>query len=526
MSAPLAWPTVAEQGGRSRVGPPASLPRVARAWALPLLAWCALALLVFRFDAPLALGAILLLAGAVPLLLWPESATLLMVFLLYTNIPVLAYKYHGVPQAVAGAFILLLLIPLGHHLLVRRERARVDAGFCLMVLFLVVLLAAAIGARGPQVATKHIQTYLLEGVLLYWLVINTVRDLPSVRRVVWTLLAAGGLLGGLSLYQEVTGDFQQQFGGLAHRNYEFLVLDRQVEANPDDAELRELRASIRDDRSKRAEGPMDEPNAYAQIMLVLLPLAFFIYRSGGSRRERILAAAAGALILGGVLVSYSRGAFVALVLIILLAAQLRWIRRAHLLACALALAALIPLVASEALVSRITSITTAVDVLQGSSAVQADAAIQGRATEMMAGFQAFLDHPVLGVGPGQYAPFYSVEYHQKNPRFKFKDLRITRRAHSLYLEIAAEVGLVGLTVFLSIFFVMMRGLWRVHSRRTGERDVLADLAVGVWLSLCAYLLTGIFLHLMYERYLWILMALAGAALHVIRSQEAVLRAAR
>ena len=518
MSAPLAWPGAPEREAASRLHAPAWLPRV-RTWAPPLLGWCGLAFLVFRFDAPLALGALFLLAAAVPLLLWPESATLLMVFLLYTNIPVLAYKYHGVPQAVAGAFIFLLLIPLGHHLLVRRERARVDVGFCLMLLFLVVLLAASIGARGPQVAAKHIQTYLLEGVLLYWLVINTVRDLPAVRRVVWSLLTAGSLLGGLSVYQEVSGDFRNQFGGLAHRNYEFLVLDQQFAANPDDAELRELRATMREDRSRRAEGPMDEPNAYAQIMLVLLPLALFVYRSGGSRRERVLAAAAGALILGGVLVSYSRGAFVGLVLITVLAAHVRWIRPAHLLAGTLALATLIPFVASERLVDRISSITNAIGVLQGSSAVEADAAIQGRATEMMAGFQAFVDHPVLGVGPGQYAPFYSVEYHQKNPRFKFKDLRITRRAHSLYLEMAAEVGVIGLSVFLAMFFVPMRELWRIRSRRTGERDVLAELAVAVWLSLCAYLVTGIFLHLMYERYLWILMALAGAALHAIHSQE-------
>jgi putative inorganic carbon (HCO3(-)) transporter len=489
--------------------------------ALPFLAFVGLVLLVHHFDAPVALAAALLVTAAAFLMLRPELATLLMVFLLYTNIPVLAYKYHGVPQVIAGAFMLLLFIPLGHYLIVKRQRARIDAGFYLMLLFLAVLLLTSMWARGPKTASDRIQTYLLEGVLLYWLIINVIRGMPTLRRVIGSLLVAGSLLGGLSLYQEVTGSFDQQFGGLAHRNYEFMTLERALEMNPGDPVLRELKASMRDDRSRRAEGPMDEPNAYGQMMLVLLPLALYMYRTGKSPRARLFGATAGALIFGGMVISQSRGALVALALIVAVAAYLRWIRPAHLLVPVLALVILTPLVASDQLLERISSITTAADALTGSSGVDADPAIQGRATEMMAAFQVVLDYPVLGVGPGQYAPYYSIEYHQKNPRFKFKDLRITRRAHSLYLELAAEYGLVGLGVFLSIVFVLMRDLLRARKRLVAQRQDLADLAIAVWLSLCAYLAAGIFLHLMYERYFWILVALASAALHAIRSEEAL-----
>mgnify|MGYP006176969325 CR=1 FL=1 len=43
-----------------------------------------------------------------------------------------------------------------------------------------------------------------------------------------------------------------------------------------------------------------------------------------------------------------------------------------------------------------------------------------------------------------------------------------------------------------------------------RRPELADLATGFILALGAYLGTGVFLHLSYERYYWILIALAAA----------------
>jgi putative inorganic carbon (hco3(-)) transporter len=487
----------------------------------PAVALVAVALLVSRYDAPLVLGALLAAAAGVALLWRPEIGTVAMVFLLYTNIPVLSYKYYGVPQAVAGAFLLLLLFPLAHHVLGRRERLRADQAFALMLAFLAVLLVGALRARDSGVATAALRTYAIEGLLLYWLVINAVRTLPALRRVIWTMLAAGALLGSLSLYQEVTGDFRQQFGGLAHRNYSYLLLQEQVQRDPDDALLLEQKRLSTDGRSARAEGPLDEPNTYAQILLVLLPLALHAYRSAGSRLPRLAAAAFGFAILGGVAVTYSRGALVAVALALLAAVALRWIRPRQILIGALALVALVPVVASDYLMKRLSGITTAAEMLQGSPGVERDVAIQGRATQMLAALQVFIDHPVLGVGPGQYAPMYSLEYQQRNPRFKFRDIQVTRRAHSLYLEMAAETGAIGLGVFLAIAGVLLRGLWR--ARRAG--GPMADLATALFLSVFSYLAAGIFLHLAYQRYYWLLLAVAGSALLLMRAEQRLMSGA-
>jgi O-antigen ligase len=167
-------------------------------------------------------------------------------------------------------------------------------------------------------------------------------------------------------------------------------------------------------------------------------------------------------------------------------------------------------------VERVASITSALAVLQDRPATERDYAIEGRATEMMAALQVFLDNPVIGVGPGQYMPFYSVEYQQKNPRLKFSDLRIPRRAHSLYLELGAELGLVGLVVFLGIVGTVLRELWRARNHWRGKVLEHTDLATALFLALAGYLTTGVFLHLMYERYFWLLLAVGGAVVQVLR----------
>ncbi len=134
----------------------------------------------------------------------------------------------------------------------------------------------------------------------------------------------------------------------------------------------------------------------------------------------------------------------------------------------------------------------------------------------MAALSAFVDHPVLGVGPGQYEPFYSTEY-QINSRFAFRYIPKPRRAHSLYFEIAAETGVIGLLSFASIFLVLLRRLWRASRSLLESDPELAAIATAFWFAIVAYLGMGVFLHLAYQRYFWLLLALGGAAVQVCRS---------
>ena len=62
--------------------------------------------------------------------------------------------------------------------------------------------------------------------------------------------------------------------------------------------------------------------------------------------------------------------------------------------------------------------------------------------------------------------------------------------------------------------VLLVTLWELAKARRkwiGRRTDLANMATAFSLSVVTYMTTGIFLHLSYARYFWLIMALAGAA---------------
>jgi hypothetical protein len=483
-------------------------------------AFLALVALVQRFDAPIVLVGSLALPAVLALLLRPAIAIPATLLLVYLNIPAILTQQHRVPTLVAGAIILLLAFPLIHVLVVRREPLRLDATFFLMLGYLAVLVVTTMGVTGHRVAIQQIQKFLVEGVLLYWLLINVIRTRETLNHAIWTILAAGTLLGALTTYQELTGSFTREFGGLSRRNHEYLALQHLDREDPGVRERLQqyARNNPNGARSSRANGPMDEPNRFAQILIVLLPLALFTYRTRRNRWAGLFVMAASGSIVLGMVFSHSRGAFTTLVGLALIAGAMRWIRRSYLIGGAVAAVVLVSLLAPR-YVERITSIVTASALFGDDSSQNADGAIRGRATSMFAAAQVFMDHPLKGVGPGQFKPYYSEEYRQRNPDLKFRDVQGPRSSHSLYLEIAAEGGVLGLTSFFAIFGFLMHGLNRERRRWRRSRPELAGLATAFLFSLLAYLGTGVFLHLSFQRYLWLLIGLAGAALHILRTTE-------
>src|SRR4051812_10160574 len=65
---------------------------------LALLGVGALTALVVAFDAPYVLGALVVLAAVVAMLIRPDLATITVVLLLYVNFPSILVKQHGVPD--------------------------------------------------------------------------------------------------------------------------------------------------------------------------------------------------------------------------------------------------------------------------------------------------------------------------------------------------------------------------------------------------------------------------------------------
>jgi putative inorganic carbon (HCO3(-)) transporter len=431
--------------------------------------------------------AVALLLAAVSLLR-PETVTVLVVGVLYSNAAVLAVELHGLPPLVAVAVFIALGVPLAHRLLVQRQPFVLPPALPLVVLFGALQAASAIAGGDMGTAGGEFAEFLLEGLGLFVLVTNTVVDPRTVRRAMWALLLVGALLGGLNLFQQVTGGFGNHFWGLAQ------LSDTTVSAGVEDGA-----------GAPRLAGPIGEPNRYAQVLVVLIPLGLVQVVSGRSLRVRLAATGVTALITAGVVLTYSRGAAVGLGMILLLAAAMRVLKARWLLLTGAALAAGVVLVPAYARrLASLSAVTSAADPL---AANRADGALQGRASENLAALLAMQDNPLLGVGPGGFPAVYQRYVSGLGVRPHEGE----REAHNLYAGLGAELGILGLLCFLAVVAVVLRDLARarrVWQDADPERSVVAT---GFLLALVAYLATGTFLHLGYQRYFWLLLALAVSA---------------
>jgi putative inorganic carbon (hco3(-)) transporter len=187
----------------------------------------------------------------------------------------------------------------------------------------------------------------------------------------------------------------------------------------------------------------------------------------------------------------------------------------------LAAAALLAAVLAPGYYERVQTIFNVENLASGpvsSEQEEVDAPTRGRLTEMLAALHVFMDHPILGVGPDQYIPFYSQEA-MLNPEIAFRDIDTTRAAHTLYLQLAAEMGVFGIAVYIIIFINVLYRLLLERRRWIATQPELSHLITALFCSIVAYLLTGFFLHFNYQRYYWFMLALAGATIQILKVEH-------
>ncbi len=452
----------------------------------------------------LAIGVVLAVSLIGILTRWTDAATLIVVFLLYTNAPVVAAQFHGVPYMVSAAVPALLVIPLTAYLILHRQRLVFPPVLMLLVIYFMVQSVGALFAVDFDTAVAQLTVFLTEGLGLYFLIINAVRTSDTLRRVIWALLLAGALLGGLSLYQQITGTFSNNYGGFAQiRSAGFKTGEIQLEG---------------DVEQPRMAGSIGEQNRYAQTLLMLVPLGLFQFWREQSRRLRIIALMATGLIALGVALTFSRGAAVGFILMIVLTFLLGYIKPRQMAIISVGLVLLMQAMPQYGL--RLASLEAPLRMITEGDETDlssADNSTRSRLTEMAGAAFMALDHPLIGVGPGMSRYYYQAYA----DRVGLRVLNADRQTHNLYLGVAAETGLLGLFCFLAILFVTLRDLVRARQYWLKSRPELADMATGFMLAIISYLTTGLFLHFAYIRFFWAIMALACATSCIARTEAPV-----
>jgi putative inorganic carbon (hco3(-)) transporter len=447
------------------------------------------------------------IGGFALLITWPEVGLVLAIFLLWSDIPVAAHQYHGTSSVIELIVPVLLIAPLVRDLL-RGDRMILNRGFVWLAVFFGVYVAATITMASVDQPTgiQRIEKFVQEGLIMYLLVINTVRTPESLRRVMWGVIAGGGLLAFLSVVQQLTHRYDHTFFGLAQLDHAYF---------------------LQQDSSPRAQGPLADPNYYAQILLPVFALSVVFAWRERTRFLRITAGVCAALTVAAVAFTYSRGAALALLCLLIALVIFGYVKPKHLLV--LALGVVVLLVAIPGYSSRLSSLSVSGITAQQGSSAAADPSLQGRATENLAALLVFRDYPVLGVGPGGF-PLYYQTYAQKigvgvhqAKRTASQDQTAgeapTRAAHEILLGEAADLGIVGLTVFLGLLIFHFTFVLKARRRWARTRSDLEALATALLLAILGYFIAGLFLSLAFERYFWLLLALGSAGAGVLLRLE-------
>jgi O-antigen ligase len=245
-------------------------------------------------------------------------------------------------------------------------------------------------------------------------------------------------------------------------------------------------------------GMFGNPNDLALHLVMMIPLAVGLLLSTRNLLAKPIYIASALLMVGGVIVSFSRGAFLGLLgMGMVLAWKLgRSNRLLMIVLVGVLLVALIAVAPGE-YTSRLGTI----------GSVNIDASSSSRRDLLIRSIIVAIYNPVFGVGIGN---FHIVSIHELV-------------SHNAYTQVAAEMGLAAMVIYIMLLVVPFRRL-RVIERATyeGRRSSrIYYLSVALQASMVAYMISSFFGSVAYQFYVYYLIGYAVALRRIYEAQTGI-----
>ena len=248
----------------------------------------------------------------------------------------------------------------------------------------------------------------------------------------------------------------------------------------------------------RMGGLWGDPNEFASILLVLLPLSLLFFFRSKSFLVKVIAAGLFATLLVGFFRTYSRGGFIGfLVLLIFSVFKFDLFKRgSNKLKILLSIVALLVIgtivfyTVSETFIERM-------ETLRRGEGPQASS-IQSRIEAYLTALRLFLENPLLGVGLRNFG-VYNI----------YSPLKVV---HNTYLEVLACTGLLGFIPFVAILYLSWRELKKIQIAWKGGGNIdspIYQYAVALELGFIAYFVSALFITLDIEKMTWMLVTLSS-----------------
>jgi O-antigen ligase len=332
----------------------------------------------------------------------------------------------------------------------------------------IVFVAWAIASRlwATDIAEASVNgTRLLLGVILVFVVFTAIQEPRHVRWLLWSYLAGALLSAAVGL----------------------------GETSPDRGA---------DPESARLTGGVADPNELAAILVPALAFASFALAGLRGTLVRSALLSAMALFSIALFLTGSRGGLIGLAVTFVAALVLAGPMRPHALAVILVVTALgvsyYTLVAPPESLERVTEFSAG-----GGT---------GRTDLWSIALEIIREHPLVGVGVGNFQvvePLYAAgTINLPNVEFVVDTPKV---AHNTYLEVFAELGLIGALTFGAILIaslaLALRSIPVFRQRQDFQTEMLAR---GLVVGMCGLLVAYVFISGQYEKQLWLLVGVAAS----------------
>jgi O-antigen ligase len=441
-------------------------------------------------DPVLAVAAIVGVAGCVAVYLEPRMGLIAIGVFTVLRLPDVATDYHGAPSLFTPLIAIILFSVAIRSLHSGTRPAGGGRAAIAIATLAAVATASLLFAADVPAGIRELGFLVKDGAVAILVGLLLTRS-SQLRTLTWVLIGGGLFLSALTTVQYLTNQFGTTFGGFAQSAVQEIV------GGTDDI---------------RISGPIGDPNFYAQWLIMLVPLAIDRYRDETNSVLRAVAALTTVTCTASIVFTFSRGALVALVVVIGLMALRHPPRPSTIIAVLTAGILIFPLLPSG-YVDRMAALADL-----GGVDIGTDVSLRNRQAEGATAIRMFLDKPLLGIGYGNYLSSYT-----SYSRDLGIDLtRKPREAHNLYLETAAEMGVPGILALMGVFGAAFVALSTGRRRFREMGDLRTDsLGHAIGVALVGYLLTSIFLHMAFARLMWLLVGMALAFPSTARSENRI-----
>jgi len=351
----------------------------------------------------------------------------------------------------------------------RRRMGRFDQPVVRVALAIVVLVALSVpGALNPGRTLSFLLKDYLRSVILMLLIAASVRGLADVRRIAWVQVV-GVTLCALAI--------------LTH-------------------------SELGNEGRLSTEHTYYDANDLATLIVCTLPLVLYLWR----RPTRLL----GQLALAGTTVflimtlgeTGSRGGFLGFVVVAgYLLLRFEGISRAKRLGAVALLVVMLVGLTSDRYFERIETILHPSKDYNwsGQSAT-------GRMEIWRRGVEYMLSHPALGVGAANFERAEGTLSEEAHERQRYGRSFRWSTAHNSFIQIGAELGVMGMVLLVALLVDGVRVLSRIRRWPVGEAAVMAQVLTA---CLVGFIVTAMFLSQAYSAYLYSLLGLALGLARVV-----------